>query len=219
MRPTRQSSRPRTSAADFGVIFQKMNNNSLTIRILETINSVIGIFQDNPYTFLYESDIKSALFSSLRARIPETVNVPSSTGGDYKLHLIYSEYLEKIDLVCLNPDEINQRGVDIISKHKGYDTYIYSLPALVGIELKYIWMGYKRGFNILEQDYKKLTQGSTQISKIQNWIVLCFIQRDEEASFFINSIKDHSRIREVEKAGDLNSFYIITPYHLLTGSF
>lgn len=192
-----------------------MTNKSLIDRIFEGINAVIKDFQTNPYSFLYESDIKCALFSDLRKRICETVNVPMTAEGQYELNLIYTEYLERIDIVCLDPQGIAELNRASFSPNKGYDTYIYNLPVLVGIELKYIWMGSKIGFNILEKDCLKLSG----LEKIQNWLALCFIQRKEEAEPFIDNMKQTHEANEVVVAEQLNTFYVVTPDRILSGEY
>jgi len=193
-----------------------VTNKSLIDRIFEGINAVIKDFQTNPYSFLYESDIKCALFSGLRKRICETVNVPMTEERQNELDLIYTEYLERIDIVCLDPEEIAEeinRGS--FSPNKRYDTYIYNLPILVGIELKYIWMGSKIGFNILEQDCLKLSG----LEKIQYWLALCFIQRKKEAESFIDNMKQTCDAHDVMVAEQLDTFYVVTPDRILSGKY
>ncbi len=196
-----------------------MTNKSLIDRIFEGINAVIKDFQTNPYSFLYESDLKCALFSDLRKRIYATVNVPRTAEGQYELDLIYTEYLEKIDIVCLDPQGIAELNRASFSPNKGYDTYIYNLPILVGIELKYIWMGSKIGFNILEQDCLKLSEKSSQLEKIRNWLALCFIQRKEEAEPFIDNMKQSCDAYDVMVAEQLDTFYVVTPDRILSGKY
>ncbi len=195
-----------------------MTNKSLIDRIFEGINAVIRDFQTNLYSFLYKSDIKCALFSDLRKRICETVNVPMTAGGQYKLDLIYTEYLEKIDIVCLDPQGIAELSRASFSPNKGYDTYIYNLPILVGVELKYIWMGSKIGFNMLEKDCLKLSE-LEEVKKVKNWLALCFIQRKEEAEPFIDNMKQTHEANEVVVAEQLDTFYVVTPDRILSGKY
>ena len=196
-----------------------MTNKSLIDHVFEGINAVIKDFQTNPYSFLYESDIKCALFSDLRKRICETVNVPMTAERQYELDFIYTEYLERIDIVCLDPQRIAELNRASFSPNKRYDTYIYNLHILVGIELKYIWMGSKIGFNILEQDCLKLSEKSPQLEKIRNWLALCFIQRKEEAEPFIDNMKQKCDAYDVMVAEQLNTFYVITPDRILSGKY
>ncbi|MBW1994645.1 MAG: hypothetical protein JRI77_09365 [Deltaproteobacteria bacterium] len=188
-----------------------MNSDSLTRHSLSAINSVIVGFQENPYTFLYESDIQYALFSALRERINGHVEVPGTGGNKYTLHLVYSEYLDKIDIVCIDPEAIRNLDTSSLKPHKGDDTYIYSLPIFLGIELKYIWMGNRNRFNILERDFLKLTKTSAQIGKIKNWVVLAFIQRNEEAHPFLRDTHNQCRLLLLNLVDHLNDIYIVTP--------
>jgi hypothetical protein len=189
-----------------------MNNDSLTSRSLNAINSVISDFHKNPYTFLYESDIQYSLFSALRERISEHVEVPGAGDNHYTLHLVYSEYLDKIDLVCINPEAVNELDTSSLKSHKGYDTYIYNLPVILGIELKYIWMGSKAGFDILKHDFEKLTREGADCKKIKKWLVLGFVQRNEEADPFLRDAeKNGRRLCLANSVKCLNRIYIITP--------
>lgn len=193
------------------ILLNKMNRDCLTQHSISAINSVIACFHENPYAFLYESDIQYALFSALRERIKGNVEIPGTGDIKYTLHLVYSEYLDKIDIVCIDPEAINKLDKSSLTPYKGYDTYIYSLPVFLAIELKYIWMGYKKGFNIIERDFLKLTKNSTQIEKIDNWVVLGFIQRNEEANFFLRDADNRGRLLLLNSVDHLNDIYIVTP--------
>lgn len=188
-----------------------MNSDSLTRHSLSAINSVIAGFQENPYTFLYESDIQSALFCTLRERINGSVEVPGTGGNKYTLHLVYSEYLDKVDIVCIDPEKVRNLDRSSLRPYKGYDTYIYSLPIFLGIELKYIWMGYKKGFDILERDFLKLTKNSAQVGQIKNWVVLGFVQRNEEARSFLSDARSRCHLLLINSVDHLNHIYIVTP--------
>ncbi len=141
-----------------------------------------------------------------------------TAGGQYKLDLIYTEYLEKIDIVCLDPQGIAELSRASFSPNKGYDTYIYNLPILVGVELKYIWMGSKIGFNMLEKDCLKLSE-LEEVKKVKNWLALCFIQRKEEAEPFIDNMKQTHEANEVVVAEQLDTFYVVTPDRILSGKY
>ena len=187
-----------------------MNSASLTLHSISAINSVIAGFHENPYTFLYESDIKCAIFSALRERINGHVEVPGTGGNNYTLQLVYSQYLDKIDIVCINPETIRRLDKSSCTPDKGYDTYIYNLPIFLGIEVKYIYMGYKKGFDILKRDFLKLTETSPQTGKIENWVVLGFIQRNEEANSFLKDAKKKRRLLLLDSVDHLNDIYIVT---------
>jgi hypothetical protein len=90
--------------------------------------------------FLFESDIQSALFGELRKNVPEKMKEAGSRGNVYELSLICSDYgqhgmgSDKVDIVCLDAKQISHfKG----TPYKGFDVYIYHLPVLSGIELKY----------------------------------------------------------------------------------
>jgi len=110
-----------------------MNNEQIISHCINAINSIIKEFQENPYNFLYENDIQCTLFSELRKRITGHVEVPKRVGGKYVLNLVYSEYLDKIDIACLDPRAPTKLDLSSLNQSEGYDTYIYSLPVLRNI--------------------------------------------------------------------------------------
>jgi hypothetical protein len=136
----------------------------------------VGQFQKHPYHFLYERDIQCQMFAEMRSKIPESIPVPRSEGEPYDLSLVYSEYgsrnsRDRIDLVCLNPDAIPKAHPALFGSQNGYDNYLYSLPILVGIELKYVQMGYKgyskssQHHTVLQVDHDKLCP-----STLESWM-------------------------------------------------
>jgi len=208
--------RHRTPLLMPSVIFEmKINGKSIIRHSISAINSVIKDFHENPFIFLYESDIQFALFSALRERINGNVEVPRTEGNKYVLNLVYSEYLDKIDIVCIDPEEVSKLDPASLKQYKGYDTYIYNLPVLLGIELKYVWMGYKKGLNILKRDFLKL-RTSPKIGKIKNWVVLGFIQRNEEADSLLKDPDNQWRLSLITSVDHINNIYIITPSEIYT---
>lgn len=177
---------------------------------LMTINQLVKDFQKNPYLYLYESDIQSALFGLLRNRITETINIPGNNGRGYPLSVIYSEYLEKIDLVCI--DSGNLENVDP-SPNKGFETYIYNLPLLVGIELKYSKMG--DGFSLIRRvraDYDKLKS----LEKIKHKLAIGFIQNETQEEMFCREIENGGAEMVAGQLKSLDGMYVVTPSKIYT---
>lgn len=195
-----------------------MNSNSLTKHSIDAINSVIEDFQKNPFSFLYESDIQCSLFSALRDRICRQVDIPGTGGDKYSLRLVYSEYLDKIDIACINPEAINKLDMSSLTQSGNgvYDTYIYNLPIFLGVELKYVWMGYRKGFQILENDFLKMTVNSAHRKNIENWVVLGFIQRKEEANPFLKDAESRCSLILLDSIKHLNDIYIVTPNQIFS---
>ncbi len=188
-----------------------MPNASLKSRVLDSVNVVVSQFQENPYKFLYERDIQCTLFSELRRGISETVSVPRTGQCNYTLDLIYSEYGNKIDLVCLDHDAITKLGRENLPTSKSHDIYIYDLPILVAIELKYVIMGYNKGFNILEEDYKKISV----LKGVKNSLALCFLQSDREAEDFYADMARQSSCMSISKIDCLNMVYAVSPTKIM----
>lgn len=193
------------------IIDNHMPNASLKSSVLDSVNVVVNQFQENPYKFLYERDIQCALFSALRKGISETVSVPRTGQGNYTLDLIYSEYGNKIDLVCLDHDAITKLDRENLPAYKSHDIYIYDLPILVAIELKYVTMGYLKGFNILEEDYTKISL----LKRVKNSLALCFLQSDREAEAFYKDMARQSSATNISKIDCLNMVYAVSPTKIM----
>ncbi len=161
-----------------------LSRSKIRNRILESVVELIKQFQNSPYNFLYESDLQAILFTRLRSQIPDIFSIPRSSHGSmpaYQLGLVYSEYLSRIDVVCLDPESDYLRHPKP-PKPRRYDTYIYELPVYAGIELKYRKMGDQFGFDYCLADFGKLKELPVQFP-----ITIGFIQsggEDEKNDFF-----------------------------------
>ena len=182
------------------------SNMTIEERILFSVNQIIKQFQENPYIYLYENDIQCALFSELRKNITETLQISSMTksGQEYEISLIHSEYRDKIDLVCLDAEKTETFEK---SPHKGFDTYIYDLPILVGIELKCVTMGYAKDISISQDDYKKLRD----LKDIKSKLAICFLQSNEQATTFSENTQKPHTIQKISKINGLDGIFIVTP--------
>jgi len=178
--------------------------------VLDAINRFIPRFQENPFSFLLESDLQCAFFAELRSGIGDTVTVPSVTADNenYVLTPIYSEYgRHRIDLVCLDTDKISRKDASSFKPHRGKDTYIYDLPVLVGIEIKYVYMGYSKGFNILRDDYGKLCR----IDNLPYKFAICFLQTNEIADVFLKDVQRNTAIQQLDRITSLDGMYAVSP--------
>ena len=169
-----------------------MDRDKLKQIALESINYLIKAhFMPNPYGYLYESDLQSTLFSILRERtnIPElfsnrrvkkTLEIPK--GNDYfDLKLIYTEYANKIDLVCLDPEfAISATSTEYMDIHPNSKSEsIWDQPLLVGIELKYSMYGKYCSSKSIKDDYEKMEKYKKDRKKYSpnfHFLCLCFIQ-------------------------------------------
>lgn len=193
-----------------------MNNNTTILNtLLSSINSFVDDFQSNLFCYLYESDIQCALFAKLRRDINQHVNVIGVNEDNYRLNLIYSEYLQAFDLCCLNPEEIIKLSKsDVLEEHKGHDDYIYYLlPLLVAIELKLIKGKRKGNFQSFLRDEEKLKKSIHEWhkGKISHWLSICYIHYDEVMDFHIDSLQSTHNIEVVTSIDDLDCSYAVTP--------
>lgn len=151
----------------------------MKVQILEALRVVTGEFQENPYAFLFEEDIRATLFHEIRKRIPEEMTV-SGTGApeqEYRLRRVYCEYNKKIDIACLKSDSKAS-----LTRHKGTDTFIYNLPVEIGIELKYRKIGDRFSLQESIKDYNKLRNND-----VTHCLALAFVQDENGLSDFLGS--------------------------------
>ena len=186
------------------------SNSDIVFHALQAVKEVIGKFQSNPYEFLYECDLQCELYSELKKRINDEIMVPASGGNKYRMGVVYSEYFSRIDLVCLDPEKICSLGNEVIKPHKGDDTYIYNLPVLVGIELKYFMMGYLSGFDALHSDKKKLDKIQRETGDLENWLVLGFAQDEKRLDAIVSGTEDR-REKITKDSVSLNTICIVSP--------
>ena len=176
------------------------------IAALEAICGTVASFQNSPYSFLFESDLQADLFMKLRKRIHGSLSVPrlSESGGTYDLSLVYSEYGKRIDIVCLDASQIPHKHN--LTRFKGFDTYIYDLPVLLGIELKYLKMGDRFDFQACVKDHDKLKE-----LKVKFPFVLGFIQDEKKLLPFLEVAKTDWCWEKISEVNGLNQVFVIGP--------
>ncbi|MBU2738296.1 hypothetical protein [Acidithiobacillus concretivorus] len=174
-------------------------------QIIEAIKTVILEFQDNPYAFLYEEDIRATLFYEIRKRISGEIEVAGRGNPEqkYRLRGVYCEYGKKIDIACLKMDsQIDPKP------HRGQDTFIYNIPVEIGIELKYRKIG--DNFTVQEsiKDYDKLKG-----IDVTNCLAIAFVQNDKELPDFLGSVAStHAEWLPYTK--NLDGIFVVTKNEL-----
>lgn len=174
----------------------------MMVEVQNSVESIIREFQDNPYAFLYEEDIRATLFCTLRNRIPgrRVVQGNGKPENEYCLRSIYCEYGGKIDIACLKPGQVEEHR----ASHKGFDTFIYNLPVEIGIELKYRKIGDTFMADKALADYYKLVRIG-----VENALVLAFIQSEQDIDTFLGSEEPENTGLESFSSG-LNGVFIIS---------
>ncbi|KVX00979.1 hypothetical protein [Shewanella frigidimarina] len=171
------------------------------ISIMELFNS----FQAAPYSFLFESDIQSILYSKIKKKLPHLIEI-SGTGHPhekYKVSVVHTEYFKKIDIACIDIEQCLSHPTRI---HKGSDIHLYDLPILKGIEIKYRKLGDKFGIKSCILDMKKLENIG-----IKEPVILGFIQNDADVDDFFSACCPDIRFIEENKNSPLNIFTIVSP--------
>ena len=185
-------------------------NDQIIERALLSIDLFCHEFRDNPYDYLLESDIQCALLSRMREGINKHVEVVGINRESYSLNVVNSEYLDHFDICCLNPEEISVIAKSDVKQNKGHDDYIYQLPTLLALELKYIWAKQRKSFDIFTSDVSKI-HNSKFNDRLTNWMTICFIQHQDSADWQIKYSDSNYKIAEVNKIADLNASYIVAP--------
>ena len=204
-----------------------MDKESLVLKVLESINTFIKIFQENPYLFLYESDIQCRLFGILRENIDAKLHIPIkqeevrkfrwnnklnplTRKKEYVIHHINSEYFisKKIDLVCIAP---LKNFANIKYEFKSSGAPLFEMPLLVGIELKYIFLGETPGsFENCFQDFTKLKILKNK-GLCEKALVLCFLQERENELYFLENAYGYGEFDTLDESviKDAEGIYII----------
>jgi hypothetical protein len=108
----------------------------------------------------------------------------------------------------LNQNAILKEPPASLSSQRELDTHLYSLPILVGIELKYAYMGYGKTHKDLQNDYAKLS--NTSLLKFK--LALCFFQSSREEKYFDDKMTTSGvSAKTVESIQELDNAYAIGP--------
>lgn len=171
------------------------------ISILELFDS----FQAAPYSYLFESDIQSMLYSEIKRKLPHLIEI-SGTGhphAKYNISVVHTEYFNKIDIACIDVERYFDHPTRV---HKGSDIHLYDLPILKGIEIKYRKLGDKFGIKACLSDMTKL-----QNIGIKEPVVLGFIQNDTDVDDFFSDSNVGMRSIEEKMNDPLSNISIVSP--------
>ena len=188
---------------------------------LEELNLFTKIYQSNPWNYLIENDIQSDLFIRLRSRInitltPVVAEIDGISATKLSINCINTEYnsralperaRDRIDIVCIDPDPKNEPYLPWNGKPKHTD-WIYSLPVLMGIELKHFWVGSKYWLLDLEKDLQKLHD-----MNVPKPLVLAYFHEEEELKRHWDYAVKKS-VWDIKTVEDIDSFghiYLIGP--------
>ena len=145
----------------------QIENERIWAETVNVLNEFTKKYRGNKWNYLVESDIQCELFSDLRAKInlslsPKIEPMGGVSAPQLTVNCVNSEFNprrdmmarhDRIDLVCLDAEcapLIKWNG------KPNHTDWIYSLRALVGIELKHFWIGSKNGIQGLRDDLEKL---------------------------------------------------------------
>jgi hypothetical protein len=185
-------------------------NEELLKSLLEAVNEYITEYREMPYHFLLERDVQCGLFSRLRNEINRSLTVEGINRENYELNLINAEYLDNIDVECLDPETIGSLKIDDLKQENGNDWYIYHLPILLGIEIKYIWMGQDRPSSFFTSDANKFKNSKFK-KKTANWLSICFIQDEKTEERHLRKLSRSHSYEVVPYIDKLNELYVVGP--------
>jgi|GEM_PF-1827260 len=180
----------------------------------EVLNDFVARFRNNPFGYLTECDLQGDLFASLRRRFPQECEVPAHDPSreGYMLKAVYTEYgganhRSKFDIVCLDLEEIRGLPADTRVRYKGSDTYIFHLPIRIGIELKYVTMGYRKGVDIVDSDYEKLGT----VDNVRHKLAMCFLQGARQEEAFLSDERLSGRCESMSEISAVDGIFAIGP--------
>ena len=187
-------------------------NQEIKENILKAVNKTVFQFNKNPFHFLSESDVQCCLFSSLREKVPDEISINKDLPFS-NLKLINTEYSEKVDVVCLDPEKAKE---DINRNHENpLNKFLWRLPILVGIELKLVrYEDKSKGFDICLEDKNKLqslcNRGQRVYENNPGWIVLTLFQNHETLKEFLDKKPANAKYFEIEnEIIDFNKIYLL----------
>jgi hypothetical protein len=156
------------------------------------LNAFIKVFQNNPFEFLFESDIQARLYSILRERVRHEVALPvvyhkeRMGSNTITTSIIKTEYPSKtkvggkFDIAVIHPDSRKKLGEEEIGDGALNDAF-WNQNLLGTIEIKYGQVGLelKRELGRLWRDVRKLQGYNSNPQaefRIQFKLALLFIQ-------------------------------------------
>jgi hypothetical protein len=148
------------------------------------------------------------------------------------INIIQTEYANRIDIACIDPVESTKLINNNLKEPGSIANFLWRLPLLAGIELKYILYNYstQQKFSEFLADIVKFEKFLAKINKEANkqdnyslpymrWIALAFLQND---SSLTNSMRlkgeEQGYYYEQVNDPDINidkDAYIITPKQIL----
>lgn len=179
---------------------------------LKIIGSFVDEFQLNPYSYLSERDVQCDLFSSLRKGINQNVRVPKSSGGEYCLNVVHSEYQKWFDLCCLDKEIIENMSLSNFNPTQGHDDYLTQLPCLLAMELKFLKGKRPGNFQMFLKDEVKIRDASVN-NTFKHWLSICFIQTDKVSQFHKDNC-NNVLFKRVETILEFDYSYVVTPSHV-----
>jgi hypothetical protein len=178
--------------------------------LLRAANNVVDRFRQNPYAYLFESDLQADLFAELRREIVTTVPVPlkpvagAGSARTANVHLVCSEYFSRFDVAILDPEKLVVLSGEDIRE----DSYrLYNLRVWAAVELKYRKAGDRFGVITSIADLDKLQRQLSGDASC-NGLALAFLQQSESLNDFLGSGRFAQPVDSITK---LNSVYVVTP--------
>lgn len=218
---------------------QPFTSEEFKAAVLKALDSVVSDFQKARYTMLIEGDIQCRLYAEILRKIDfRTEKLPFHPFEDWKtpfgeeISLVYADYdpsrahkrgripcslrnSEKIDIVCLNPEALR-------SLHSSTETsllappatpddshWLYSLPSLIGIEVRHAWHRSTIGCVEILGDISKLYSFSYLPFKIE----ICFVHDMSKFDAMCGEFSANGMtITPVAAASSFNCIYLIPPH-------
>jgi hypothetical protein len=187
-----------------------LKNEFIKDNVLKGINDFIrDHFSPNPYLYLFENDIQSHLFCILRERINEKFKV-----NNHILDLIYTEYANKFDLVCLDAESTSQKYPCNDKNINFHKTDLANLPLLLGIEIKYLALGPSKDYceqcRLDELKLRKHLKDRRNDSPHFQYLALSFLQKPKSSPMKVETMVNEGKLEKpLKEIAEYNSGYVI----------
>lgn len=199
-----------------------MDKSKILENILLTIKCFINRYQcDDNFLFLSESDIQCSLYSDLMKTVNYRLQLPiTEKQGIERVHpvinIIQTEY-SRIDIACIDQEESIEEINKSLSAGKSIDKFVWKLPLLAGIELKYLQYNY-----VTQQKVDDFRADIVKLEKIKEekpdfvWVALAFVQNDSALKVIIGDKKPYITRDEAEQGPiDFGYGFLISPKQII----
>jgi len=195
-----------------------LDQNLIISNIISSVNYIIELFQENPFNFLYESEIQAVLYSKLNADANKKIELPVEMEESLKeigkdsitTNIVRAEYPsgKRFDIAIIHPDSKRHRGKGDLNEA------FWNENILGAIELKYCQLHQGHFVQLMgfKDNLKKLEEFKNPESRFELKIglALLFVQERQISEYYVEKAGlELVEITQIEQISVIEG-YIIT---------